>query len=86
MTQAIGFCHVFGLLLRHRLGRGPVWDTRIGSTSLERARGTPHASGSPDPVLTDVAPYLSLDLPLTPGRAPGGLAILAGYAAGIGAR
>jgi hypothetical protein len=36
-------------LMRHDHGRGPVWDSGVRSTSLERARSATRAPGSPDP-------------------------------------
>jgi hypothetical protein len=37
-------------LLRRDRAAGPYGSSRIGSTSLERARSATHAPGSPDPV------------------------------------
>ena len=89
MTQAIGFRHVVGLPTRREHGRGPVGDTRIGSTSLEPARrrstcvwfsrSRRHRRcalpvlGRPPRSIRDAPP-------------PSGLVILADYAAGTGVR
>jgi hypothetical protein len=48
-------------LLRQAHGRGPVWDSGVRSTSLERARSASRAPGSPDPA----SPTLRHTCPLT---------------------
>ena len=50
--------------------RGPVWDSRTGSKSTPRARGTLLQPGYPDPVSPTVVPYL-------PSARPYALAALA---------
>ncbi len=68
--RVIGCCHVFGLSCGTIMAAGPDGSSSSGirSTSLERARSTPRAPGSPDPA----SPTLRHTCPLTssPRRQP----------------
>lgn len=80
MTQAIGFCMSSASWRGVNTTAAPYEIRQSGPHHLDVLGGTPHGLGSPDPALSDVAPYLS---PVS-GIAAGGLAISAGYVTGIG--